>query len=185
MKLFGSYTSPYARHCRIALLDTGLTSEFIDTDYAQSAAASPTQRVPFLIDGDLQLTDSSSILRYFAEKVGAPFIESVREQEIFALTNTCMDATINLFLLERDGIGASQSAYLQRQQNRIDSTLAQLEDVAESLDDPSSVVAIRLACYLDWASFRGRIEIEQYPMLVALLGRAKTLPHFVKTAIPG
>ena len=63
MELFGSFTSPYVRHCRVVLAHTGLDCEFVETDYDQSAARSPTRRVPFLRDGDRMLTDSASILR--------------------------------------------------------------------------------------------------------------------------
>ena len=33
MKLFGSYTSPYVRHCRIVLAQNGQDCEFVETDY--------------------------------------------------------------------------------------------------------------------------------------------------------
>ena len=53
MKLYGSFTSPFARHCRIVLLETGQACDFVETDYAASAAASPAKKVPFLQDGDI------------------------------------------------------------------------------------------------------------------------------------
>ena len=102
MKLYGSYTSPFVRHCRIALLETGLACEFIETDQAGSAAKSPTKRVPFLEDGDVFLTDSSSILKHIREKAGTAFLSSASELDLFAMVNTALDATVNLFFLERD-----------------------------------------------------------------------------------
>lgn len=50
MRLFGSYTSPFVRHIRTALADTGMEYEFVETDCSNSAALSPAQRVPFLHD---------------------------------------------------------------------------------------------------------------------------------------
>ena len=47
MKLFGSYTSPFVRHCRIVLAQHQQSYEFIPTDYAQSAQQTPTKRVPY------------------------------------------------------------------------------------------------------------------------------------------
>ena len=37
MKLYGSYTSPFVRHCRIVLLETQQSCEFIETDQTSSA----------------------------------------------------------------------------------------------------------------------------------------------------
>ncbi len=184
MKLYASYTSPFARHCRIALLQGAVDCEFIDTDYAQSAANSATQKVPFLEDGEVKLTDSSSILMYLSQKAGLPFIQDVQEQELFCMTNTCLDATINLFLLERDGITADASPYLQRQQNRIDSTLKALDGKVADLQGSLNTAQMRLACYVDWAIFRGRISIEGLSNLASLLELAKKDQNFTTTAIP-
>ena len=65
MKLYGSYTSPYVRHCRIVIEQLGLACDFVEADYTLSAKKSPSMKVPFLQDGDLQLTDSTSILFHF------------------------------------------------------------------------------------------------------------------------
>lgn len=73
MQLFGSYTSPFVRHCRIALIETGLDCEFVETDYAESARRSPTKKVPYLQDKDVMLFDSCSILKYLREKAGGTF----------------------------------------------------------------------------------------------------------------
>ena len=49
MKIYGNSPSPFVRHCRIALIESGLDFEFlIDTDYQLSRQRSPTQRIPFL-----------------------------------------------------------------------------------------------------------------------------------------
>ena len=88
MQLFGSYTSPYVRHCRIALAETGLRGEFIESDTRTSAERSPSQKLPFLQDGELLLTDSSSILRYLREKAGQSFFPSLRGYDDFCLTNS-------------------------------------------------------------------------------------------------
>lgn len=47
MELYGSYTSPFVRHCRIALLQTQQDCQFIETDAQQSATLSPTKKVPY------------------------------------------------------------------------------------------------------------------------------------------
>ena len=48
MELFGSYTSPFVRHCRIALLETKTKFSFTETDFETSAKLSPAKKVPFL-----------------------------------------------------------------------------------------------------------------------------------------
>ncbi|MEC9318540.1 MAG: glutathione S-transferase N-terminal domain-containing protein [Pseudomonadota bacterium] len=68
MELFGSYTSPYVRHCRIAFKETGLAYSFTETDHDMSAKLSPAKKVPFLHHNDLRFFDSSSILKYVREK---------------------------------------------------------------------------------------------------------------------
>jgi len=126
MKLYGSYTSPYVRHCRIALLEAGLIFEFIETDQTASASKSPTKRVPFLEDGDIFLTDSSAIIRYIREKVGTKFLPSVAELNQYCLVNSALDSCTNLFFLQRDGVNIEAFEYTKRQKARIESSLVEL-----------------------------------------------------------
>src|SRR3982751_3928505 len=99
MKLYGSYTSPFVRHCRIAILEGDLICEFVETDQAGSATLSPTKRVPFLEDGEVFLTDSTSILKHLREKSGENYLSSTRELNEFCMINTALDATVNIFFL--------------------------------------------------------------------------------------
>ena len=182
MKLFGSYTSPYVRHCRIALAQTGLDCEFVETDYSQSAERSPTRRVPFLEHGELRFTDSASILRYLRESVGQRFFPDVREFDQFLLATTALDSTVNLFLLERDGIGPDSAPYLERQQQRVDGTLEHLERlVADDAFIRGGDAALRLACYLSWGLFRERFSLSERPALAEFLAGYDRDPEFDHT----
>ena len=69
MKIYGSFTSPFVRHCRIVLLETGLTCEFIEVDATQSAQISPTKKVPLLVDGDI-LRDTRK--RHSGDRMSVP-----------------------------------------------------------------------------------------------------------------
>jgi glutathione S-transferase len=170
MELFGSFTSPYVRHCRIVLAETGLECDFVETDYAQSAARSPARRVPFLRDGDLMLTDSTSILRHLREKAGQTFFPELVDFDFFLLVNTALDSSVNLFLLERDGLTPGDSAYLQRQSERVSSTLTHLEQlVSRDAVARRGDGALRLACFLSWGLFRGRLALDDHPSLERLL----------------
>ncbi|MDT8409520.1 MAG: glutathione S-transferase [Wenzhouxiangellaceae bacterium] len=182
MQLFGSYTSPYVRHCRIVLAQTGLQCDFVETDYSQSAEQSPAMRVPFLRDGDLLLTDSASIVRTFREKAGQAFCADIRDYDLFLLVNTAMDSTVNLFLLERDGLTPANSPYLERQRQRIDATLVHLDgQIDATAVDLTSDGVLRLGCFLSWALFRERISLERHCSLSALLDRLDTDPGFAQT----
>ena len=129
MELYGSYTSPFVRHCRIALLQTELDCKFIEIDATQSAELSPTKKVPLLIDCELKLTDSTSILMHLYELVGEGFLTDVEEVELYHMSNTVLDACVNLVMLGKfDGITPEKSVYLTRQQKRIESGLIAIND---------------------------------------------------------
>lgn len=184
MQLFGSYTSPYVRHCRIALLETDLACEFVESDARTSAERSPTQKLPFLQDGEQLLTDSCSILRYIREKANQPFFPSLRDYDDFCLTNTLMDSAANLFVLEKDGITPEQSPYLERQRRRIDTSLDALSQRPLTQNAPYSDFELRLGCVLGWARFRDRFSFTQYPALAEFYENLGQYAPFAQTTPP-
>ena len=184
MKLYGSYTSPFVRHCRVALAQAGFDFEFIEADNAMSAEKSPTGKVPFFADGDLILTDSSSILKYIREKAGGSFLADIEDYENFALTNTVLDSSINLFLLEKEGFGPDQIKYLGRQNNRVQNGLKELNRRIVPNQGITRDSALRCACYVDWALFRNRISIDGLDNLQGLLDVANDVEEFAATAPP-
>lgn len=184
MKLYGSYTSPYVRHCRIVLAQTNTAFEFIETDRAASAQKSPTQRVPLLEDGKTTLTDSVSIVRYLRQQAGQTFLESAQEFDTFCLVNTALDACANVFFLELDGITNEQSPYLQRQADRIQSVLNELSGRALPTRFDNNDLGLKLACFLDWANYRNRVDLTVYPILHEFLQTANRYHEFTQTAPP-
>ena len=185
MDLFGSYTSPYVRHCRIALAQLGQSFTFIETNNDMSANGSPTKRVPYLRDGDRFLTDSSTILQHARRKAGQAFLADIDDAERFYLANTALEATVNIFQLEKDGILPAQSAYLQRQGARAQTVLEKLDaDKPEIGGPPTSDSILRLACFIGWALFRKRIDLGPYPNLTKFFESAQRIPHFKETAPP-
>lgn len=185
MKLYGSYTSPFVRHCRILLHESNLDWEFVETDGVASAAQTPTKKVPFLRDGDLALTDSCSIVKYIREKNGQPFCFTVLEYDHLCMVNTMLDASVNLFMLEKDGITADQSKYLQRHSARIKASLAELNQRVWRDTGPYNDAELRLLCYLDWVLFRKRFTFDEYTNLTAFLTSARNYLPFTKTAPVG
>jgi len=182
MKLYGSYTSPYVRHCRIALLEAGSVFEFIETDQTVSANKSPTKRVPFLEDGNIFLTDSSAIIRYIREKVGTTFLPSIEELNQFCLVNSALDSCANLFFLQRDGVDIAAFDYTRRQKARIESSLIELNSLNLPMQAPYNDVHLRLACFLAWSLFRNRIQIDAYKNLQNFLGKFDNYQPFFDTA---
>ncbi|WP_019613958.1 glutathione S-transferase N-terminal domain-containing protein [Psychromonas ossibalaenae] len=185
MKIYGSFTSPFVRHCRIVLLTTNLKCDFVEIDAQQSAELSPTKKVPLLIDGALTLTDSSSILKYLREKAGFSYLAEIKDFELFNMTNTVMDASVNIFFLEKmDNIGLNDSKYLQRQNNRVLSGLQELNNAVSVDKLPLTDGEIRLACFLDWGLYRKRIDLSELGNLQCLLELARTDEVFTQTAPP-
>lgn len=184
MILYGSYTSPYVRHCRIELAQAGLEYKFVETDYAASDSGSPTKRVPFLADGDVTLTDSSSILLHLRNRQNKPFIQDAQEMDIFCMANTALDTAINLFLLEREGQTPDNNAYLARQSKRVESALKALEGADLESLPALNLVETRIGCFLAWGLFRNRFEIDDHVKLQNLLARCNEWPLFADTAPP-
>ncbi|MAM70712.1 MAG: glutathione S-transferase [Gammaproteobacteria bacterium] len=188
MKLYGNSPSPFVRHCRIALLESGLDFEFIhDIDYQMSKKLSPTQKIPFLEYGEAgatkMLTDSTSILRYVREQAGQIFMPSVQELNDYCAVNTLIDAQVNLFLLKKEGFSSESVNYLQRQQNRIQTGLQEFEGHAFPEHAPWNDVVLRLGCFLGWIEFRKHLSLEPFPQLRALHERLKDYEPF-KTTMP-
>ena len=184
MKLYGSYTSPYVRHCRIALLEADFPFEFIETDQAASASKSPTKRVPFLEDGNIFLTDSSAIIRYIREKAGTKFLSTIEELNQFCTVNSALDACANLFFLQRDGIDVGAFEYTKRQAARIESSLAELNSLELPTQVPYNDVQLRLGTFLAWGLFRNRIALDNLDNLQHFLQNLNNYSHFRDTAPP-
>jgi len=184
MQLFGSYNSPYVRHCRVALMQGNFDFDFVEADSAMSAENSPTSKVPYFTDGEIKLTDSSSIVKYVREKSGKPFLADINDYELFAMTNTLIDSAINLFLLEIDGATPDTVKYLGRQKQRIDNGLVELNARFDPADGIATDSALRCACFIDWALFRKRISIDGLDNLAALLQAANGVSEFAATAPP-
>ncbi len=182
MKLYGSTTSPYVRHCRVALMQNDMDFELIETDFEQSAKQSPTSKVPFMVDGDLTLTDSASILKYVREKSGQPFMADVRDYDLFTLASTLQDTAINVFIIGNAGFGADEIPYLGRQQGRIDSGLQAMNERIDPTEGISTDGALRSACFIGWGLFRERFEITGLDNLQGLMEAANADSTFAATA---
>lgn len=185
MELFGSYTSPYVRHIRIAMAETKTDYSLTETDHDMSAKLNPAKKVPFLHHNDLRLHDSSSILKYVRQKADERYFPDVKDYDQYCLVNTALDASINLFLLEQQGVKTTNNAYMQRQQARVEEILKLMESkqhaVAYEGPHPFSDGELRLGCFLSWGLFRNRINLGEYPQLQEFVDKLNDYPIFADT----
>jgi glutathione S-transferase len=194
MKLYGVRTSPYVRHARVTLTQSGLDWE-LEQVTLDTIGQSPTLRVPFLIDGDLTLSDSSVIIRYVREQSGQSFLTTVADHELFALATSVLDTAVNVYLMNIGDsadladvpTGASTTSfnpktYFERQQERIAVGMQELERCQLSFSQPYTDGEIRLACLLDWAAYRDTIDLSGKDNLCRFLTEIRTWPPFAETA---
>ena len=194
MQLYGVRTSPYVRHARVALTQSNLEWE-LEQVTLDTISRSPTLRVPFLIDGDLTLSDSSVIVRYVREQSGQAFLATVADHELFALATSVLDTAVNVYLmnigdsadLAEVPAGASitgfdPKTYFERQQERIAVGMQELEHCQLSSSQPYTDGEIRLACLLDWAAYRETIDLSGKDNLCRFLADIRAWPPFAETA---
>lgn len=185
MKLYGSLTSPYTRHCRIALRGSGLESEFVLSAPAEMIGVSPTARIPYLEAGSVKFSDSTSILKHVRDESGAEFLTSASDFDLYCLSNTVLDSAISLLMSKRlDGRLPEHSQYLARQAARVETGLEDLERRELCAALPLGDAEIRLACLLDWGLFRSLFALEGRPRLQAFLKLAQSWDDFRETAPP-
>lgn len=79
MKLYFHPVSTVSRPIMLLAADSGIQLEYEVVDLFKGAhlepafaSVNPSAQVPVLVDGDFRLTESSAILKYLADKVGAP-----------------------------------------------------------------------------------------------------------------
>ena len=194
MKLYGVRTSPYVRHARVALIQSNLEWQ-LEQVTLDTISRSPTLRVPFLIDGDLTLSDSSVIVRYVREQSGQAFLATVADHELFALATSVLDTAVNVYLMNigdsadlaevpagASAIGFDPKTYFERQQERIAVGMQELEHCQLSSRQPYTDGEIRLACLLDWAAYRETIDLSGKDNLCRFLADIRAWPPFAETA---
>lgn len=175
MKLFGTPTSPYTRKIRILTAAAKLDVEMVDTRTEAGAAAliatSPLGKVPVVeIDGAV-IPDSAVITGWLWSHHGEalraagfrvdPLDIDDRIQSTFV--DGALDAAINRFYLRRDGF--DDRAYVARQGDRVDQTLAWLEGRI-IFDRPVTAARLDLGIALDWMVFRQVVDLARYPQMV-------------------
>ena len=112
------------------------------------------------------------------------YIDSLIDTSIDPSIDTLIDTSINLFLLELEGFTPEQIKYLGRHKRRVEIGLTELN---RRFDPQQGVVRdseLRCSCFLDWALFRNRINLDGLDNLKGLLEAANKVPEFAATPLP-
>lgn len=184
IKLYGSLTSPYVRHCRIVLMDTQTPFELVEADTALRDQVTPTLKVPYLEAGALQLHDSQSIVQYCREQAGEVAFPNIEDLDYFLLASTVLETGVNLLQLQRSGLTPDQVPYLKRQSDRVTTLLQALDRMTANRPWLWQDATIRAACMIHWMERRGFDDFSRWPALRDLHAQALAQPNFAATEPP-
>jgi glutathione S-transferase len=187
--LYGSKTSPFVRRIRILLANIPYDFKELNIyegqDAIELAKINPVNKIPVLTDGDTTIWDSRQIFNYLNSFHRFQNMDWQDENMLTAIEGA-MDAGVSLFLMKRSGIKIDEPLlYVQRQKDRIESVLDYLKPyIKERALKEWNFHTISLYCFIDWANFRGMINIDNRAECQALLDKYKDLDIVTQTQIP-
>lgn len=210
VQVIGSYTSPFVRKVRVALLEHGLPFEVREeTPYTVDTPVrdvNPLVKVPAFVDADGEnWFDSSLILAVLETRKAADGISLIPQDPIAqlhvrrleTLADGIGDAGVLIFFEKKRDDSEQSPSWIARQQEKIDNGMAFFERHLEArpgrpyLHDFDggrglSSADIALVCVLEWYTLRFNADWRMhYPRLAdyaRLMGERKS---FVTTRPPG
>ena len=181
MQLLGTPTSPYTRKVRILLKAVGRAHRFIDTRTNPGAAllaeAAPLGKIPVLLigdgPGDGAIPDSSLITTWLwttegdALRAAGLALDPLdwADRSLQIVVEGALDAAINHRYLRLDGF--SDAGYIAKQRERVERSLAWLDQRRMVYGRPLGAAALSLGCALDWIAFRDVVDLARWPTLAA------------------
>jgi glutathione S-transferase len=198
MRLYGTVTSPYVRRVRVIADIVGAEHQFVDVSTEQGEVdlrtVTPIWKIPVLDTGEKALFDSAVINAYLLKRYGNRFVRTQsgvgrwREQNLITCIDGATDAAINVFYLARDGVTSDTSAYLAKQQARVESAMNWIE---KQLDGPWFTETSRLGraeiallTTLEWMEFRDTYDPARHPSLARFMEAHRGTEAFVRTRPP-
>jgi glutathione S-transferase len=196
MKLLSSLLSPYVRKVRIAAAMKGLTDriELVATDTnvpnPELNRANPLAKVPALVVDGEPIFDSHVICEYLDGQAASPQLippahrARIKTLTLAALADGILDAALLLVYEKRFRPQEKwHEPWQQRQQDKIDRALAQLEKEPPQWQTSPDYGHLTLACALGYLDFRHEGRWRQgHPKLVRWLDAfARAVPAFEAT----
>lgn len=166
MKLFYSPTSPYARKCRILILEKGLADrvELVEAspyeDPAELRAANPLGKVPALARPDGPTLINSPLICAYLDSLSEPrWIPAAGEahwaaRRFEALADGIIDLTIGRRIETMRDVDLRYHYWTERWERGIEAAIAQLEAESESFQDAEHLGALAVAVALGYLDFR-------------------------------
>lgn len=198
MILYGSLTSPFVRRVRFIAAESGIRYDLVDTatneGQKELRSKNPIWKVPYAEFGDVKVWDSHVIIDYIFEKYGDSAIRQPRaknkyhESNLLTAADAAVESAINVFYLGKDGVTASQSAYLQKQTERVKSILTWLKSqlTENYFTDEKKIGLAELALFtsLDWMRFRNAYPVLEDEVLKGFLAEHNKNANLAATHPP-
>lgn len=205
MILLGSYTSPFARKVRVALLEKGIPFEFQEDlpweSDSQTTRYNPLGKVPILRDDEGGSWYNSPVIVQFLEtlendchlipKTGRASLEVL---QLEALADGLCEAGVAIVLERRRDAQEQSAAWVERQTVKLKAALASVEEkVAEATQagreslHPSGfgLADISVGVVLDWLDYRlDDLIPPPSEALAAYRRRLAARPSFAETLPP-
>src|SRR3990167_637870 len=193
--------SPFARNVKYFLVASNIeheskivnlmTGEQKSEEYKK---INPHQKVPALLDGDLNLYESLAIIRYLAFKYSSPLLPYHQGPEAVAridrdaeFINGTVSKTVNLLVYEKVfkvkfGRGELEPATIERLEGELKTHLTAVNDGFFQnphfvIGDSLSLVDVLFTVALTQASI-AQVDFSGYPKIVAYFENAKTQVAF-------
>jgi glutathione S-transferase len=201
MKLYVSFTSPYARKVRIALAEKKIECELVEeSPWAADTTVpqyNPLGKVPLLLmDDGTALYDSRVIVEYLdtvspvSRLIPEPSRQRIAVKRWEALADGICDAAITIVLEEKRPAKQQSREWIDRHRQKIDlgvrELASELGDKAWCSGEAYSLADIAAGCALGYLDLRHpAIDWRtEYPNLVKLAEKLAKRPSFAETAPP-
>lgn len=200
MKLYGSFTSPYARKCRIVVNEKSIECEFVeekpgdsDTRFSQ---LNPLGKIPVLeVSPELALYDSPIIVEYLDQLAGEPLIPLSGQarwdvQRWHALADGIIDAVVARMIETNRPEQYRMDEAIEKQERKIAAALTVINRATRDrefiLGDTYTMADLSIGVAMEYIDFRYPHDWrDRYPELSFWLASVSVRPAFRKTVPPG
>jgi glutathione S-transferase len=145
----------------------------------------PINQIPVLVDGEVTIWDSRQIFNYLNAFHRFQNMDWEDENKLTAIDGA-MNSAVSILLMQRSGINTTGPLmYAKRQIDRIESILDFLEPYIQDQGLKEwNFHSISIYCFLDWAQFRGLIDLTDRSGCIEFLKNFSNKEIVQKTAIP-